>query len=432
MIFPAAKVAIAFIGLLVTLAGASLCVAAEGSRQASKEAELVGIASLPADVFVGGPVSGQFIQSEEGSDLADILPFSLGQPLQGFSAVTAEGDGRFLVLADNGYGSRQNSADFILTLYRIRPDFKTQAGGTGSITVESSIQLSDPQGHAPFERVADLDQIQWQDKSFTVDSLIKNQRLLTGADFDPESLQTLDDGSFWVGEEFGPWLLHFDRVGRLLQPPVALPGISSPNNVLIENPNPRAASSGGFEGMAMDAGVLYPMIEKPLVDDAGHLLIKGFDPKTGEFIDSLTMRYPLDPGASGVGAIQSLGDGGFLAIERDSGEGESARIKRIYRIDRGRTDNDGVLIKTLLVDLLNIRDPHNLAEAGAESLGQPYRFSYHTIESLVIMGPDTLGVLNDNNYPFGDGPDGTEGTGPEKTVFIVLKLDSFNPWEPAR
>ena len=35
-------------------------------------------------------------------------------------------------------------------------------------------------------------------------------RLLTGADFDVESIARMKDGTFWVGEEFGPYLLHFD------------------------------------------------------------------------------------------------------------------------------------------------------------------------------------------------------------------------------
>jgi glycerophosphoryl diester phosphodiesterase len=47
-------------------------------------------------------------------------------------------------------------------------------------------------------------------------------RLLTGADLDPESLVRMRDGSLWIGDEFGPFLLHFDADGRLLEPALEL------------------------------------------------------------------------------------------------------------------------------------------------------------------------------------------------------------------
>ena len=46
-----------------------------------------------------------------------------------------------------------------------------------------------------------------------VDPAIQNGKLLTGADFDVESIARMDDGTFWVGEEFGPYLLHFNAQG---------------------------------------------------------------------------------------------------------------------------------------------------------------------------------------------------------------------------
>ena len=30
----------------------------------------------------------------------------------------------------------------------------------------------------------------------------------------PESIFEASDGTFWIGDEFGPWMLHFDRAGR--------------------------------------------------------------------------------------------------------------------------------------------------------------------------------------------------------------------------
>ena len=53
--------------------------------------------------------------------------------------------------------------------------------------------------------------------------------MLTGADFDIESLRVAPDGTLWIGDEFGPFLLHFDaRPAALLHAPFPLPDPASP------------------------------------------------------------------------------------------------------------------------------------------------------------------------------------------------------------
>lgn len=50
------------------------------------------------------------------------LPMS-GQPVQGFSGIKAMKDGSFWVLVDNGFGGKGNSADALLMLHQIKPDW---------------------------------------------------------------------------------------------------------------------------------------------------------------------------------------------------------------------------------------------------------------------------------------------------------------------
>jgi hypothetical protein len=71
---------------------------------------LEGIAILPADTFQPGPSSGQFIAAANGR----IPPFLNQQPVQGVSSVLRAKNGDFLVMSDNGYGARNNSADYVL------------------------------------------------------------------------------------------------------------------------------------------------------------------------------------------------------------------------------------------------------------------------------------------------------------------------------
>jgi hypothetical protein len=44
-------------------------------------------------------------------------------------------------MPDNGYGTKANSADFLLRLNRIRPDFTTASGGSSIFTDEFGARL---------------------------------------------------------------------------------------------------------------------------------------------------------------------------------------------------------------------------------------------------------------------------------------------------
>ncbi|MFN6474780.1 esterase-like activity of phytase family protein [Nostoc sp. DedQUE07] len=163
--------------------------------------ELVGFASLPADTFSDGPTSGADISANGRTG-----PFP-GQPIQGFSGVQFANTNSFYFLSDNGYGSKDNSADFLLRINRLDPNFKGTENGDGRVKVLDYIQLSDPNNKVPFEIVNEG----------------TTGRLLTGADFDVESFVFDKDGTIWVGDEFGPYLLHFDATGKLLEAPIATP-----------------------------------------------------------------------------------------------------------------------------------------------------------------------------------------------------------------
>jgi hypothetical protein len=47
-----------------------------------------------------------------------------------------------------------------------------------------------------------------------------------------------------------------------------------------------------------------------------------------------------------------------------------------------------------VADLLNIRDPHNLA-----GFGPKFTFPYVTIEGVAVLDPTTIVVVNDNIIP---------------------------------
>ena len=104
----------------------------------------------------------------------------------------------------------------------------------------------------------------------------------------------------------------------------------------------------------------------------------------------------------------------FLVLERDDGQGADAVFKHVYLLDRRVTNSDGTLAKTLVADLLNLANPRHVG-----GFGDPFRFPFFTIEGLVLLGDRSLGVLNDNNYPFSAGR--TPGV-PDNDEFIVIQL----------
>jgi len=167
--------------------------------------ELKGFASLPADTFAAGPQSGKDITTTNRT-----IPFA-SQPVQGFSGVQFADQDSFWFLPDNGFGAKANSADFLLRIYQVDPNYRGVKAGDGSVNVGKFIQLADPDQKVPFK----------------ITNEGTTERLLTGADFDIESFVLAADGTIWIGDEFGPYLLHFDTSGKLLEAPIATPNFSN-------------------------------------------------------------------------------------------------------------------------------------------------------------------------------------------------------------
>lgn len=366
---------------------------------------LLARAILPSDAYQPGPPSGAAAAPNNG-----VTPPFPGQPIPGFSAVLPIGGGEFWGMPDNGYGTKTNSADFLLRIYRVKPSFKTARGGDGSVGVLASVQLRDPDSKIPF-------------------ALTREDRLLTGADFDLESVRRAPDGTFWFGEEFGPFLLHTSADGAVLEAPFALPGVQSPQNPYLGTGTPNLPPSRGFEGMALsaDGKRLYPWLEGALVGDPDprRRVVNEFDLAAKAYTGrTWTYRVDADTPNAVVGDVTALDANRYVLIERDDFQGVEARQKKIYLVDLRRTDASGALVKTLVLDLLNIEDPAGVslpARPGEFGVGPAFSFPLQSVESVAVLGPSTLLIANDNNYPGSDGR-WTARDRPDDTEMIVVDV----------
>ena len=104
-----------------------------------------------------------------------------------------------------------------------------------------------------------------------------------------------------------------------------------------------------------------------------------------------------------------------MVIERDNLQGAAAVFKRIYLVDLSDADRDGYVDKTLLVDLMDVRNPDRLG-----GFGETFTFPYFTIEDVEIIDARTIAVMNDNNFPAtsGRGPDV-----PDANEYLEIRLD---------
>ncbi len=190
-------------------------------------------------------------------------------------------------------------------------------------------------------------------------SAVDTSDAATSLRLDPEAIRVGPDGTVYISDEYGPYVLAFSSEGKLLR------RLPVPDKFLCKHPAadhkaelPPTNTTGrhpnrGFEGLAISpAGdQLFAMTQSPLLQD-GALNAKGKHAGTNVRIAQIpvsgegpTKEYLLqmDSPALNLNELLAVSDHEFLAIERDDGAGEAAKVKRIIRIDiTGASDISGI------------------------------------------------------------------------------------------
>jgi hypothetical protein len=363
--------------------------------------------SQKANTFVGDP---KFPRASGGA-----LPVA-GQAVQGFSGIVALSKDEFLVLTDNGFGSKLNSHDALLMVHHVKTNW-----GTGQVQLKKTTFLHDPDRKIPF----------------AIQNEATTKRYLTGVDFDIESIQVVGN-EWWIGEEFGPYVLRTTAQGKVLgviETKVGDKNYRGPDHYMTSRlPNlPGDAPfevrrSGGFEpmGKSPDGRKLYPMFEWPLYDSTtktfekhnGRTFTRIFELDVGsQTYTSQQWKYKFEEDGNVAADLQLIDATTALVIERDDGsEGiapacpneartdcftRPAKFKRIYKIDMAQIDADGFVRKVAYIDLTKIDNPKLLAKRGPNEA--VFALPHLGPEGLSIVDADHIVVVNDNNFPYSSG-----------------------------
>jgi hypothetical protein len=158
--------------------------------------------------------------------------------------------------------------------------------------------------------------------------------------YDPEGLVVMRDGTFWISDEYGPFITHFSRAGRALQRLFPTDG-TLPRELTEREPNK------GMEGLTitpdgktlvgiMQAGLDAP--DGPKSKNVTALRIVTVDLRTFASHEYIYLLHNVGSPTTAVSEIAAVNSHQFLVDERD-GNVEPGANKKLFLVDlRGATD----------------------------------------------------------------------------------------------
>ena len=317
---------------------------------------LVGVGRLPADMKdkfgeTFGSGSGMAVDLKSWTKTAD-----------GYSGI-------FYILPDRGYNV-EGTTDYRARLNRVSVTFKpiegaavgsaAAEGNAITLKVEDTILLTDAAG----EPMSGLDPVEGGVRPAAGAIPALPQTANGRVALDPEAVVLLADGSFFISDEYGPYIYHFSPAGKMLsaiRPPEAVipkrkgkdhfsanapgPGAPKPDPA---NPETGRQNNQGFEGLALtpDGKHLVTILQSATRQDGGDkpdtrnfTRIFYYDisnPDQAKLVRHYVVSLPVfdaegKPRIAAQSELLALDDSRFLLLCRD-GSGFGTKIARsLYR-----------------------------------------------------------------------------------------------------
>ncbi len=225
---------------------------------------------------------------------------------------------------------------------------------------------------------------------------------------DSEGLAIAPDGTFWVSDEYAPFVMQFSRDGLLLRE--MTPGNGFPAYFAKRRPN------RGMEGLTIsaDGTKLYGIMQSPLyIPDSStknrsvNNRILEIDLESGatrEFI------YQLESAELAVSEITFVDDTTMLVLERDGkfASEDVVPFKRIYKIDISTaTDISNMEIEMLSNEQLAQQNISPVTKTLAVDIIRDIPgYSHDKAEGMAIIDGNILAIVNDDDFSAIDTEDG--------------------------
>ncbi len=357
------------------------------------------------------------------------------------SAAAADPDhvNRFYALTDRGPNAKFTGADGKGKIFPL-PDYTPRIGhfeiqSDGSIKLLQQILLKDTAGNnitglpnsaalggtgeTPYDK--DGNTLKNPDGSIKTDDF----------GLDSEGLAVLTDGSFWISDEYGPHIVHFDANGKEIDRINPFDSDSRTTyNLPAEFANRRA--NRGMEGLTITpdqktlVGIMQSTMYNPssavkTLDITRIVTINLEDGSIGQYL------YKQEKAANSNSEIVALDQDTFLVIERDGSfaKDSSDGQKHVYKI----TLSSGTNIETIALDADMQQDPalglmiagRTLEQAVLDAGGSwqtltgkgivpvsktqlvvdmiaEKQYRHDKMEGLIVFNENKLGILNDDDF----------------------------------
>ena len=254
---------------------------------------------------------------------------------------------------------------------------------------------------------------------------------------DPEGLVAMDDGTFWISDEYGPHMVHFDASGKEIGR--INPFAADERNVqTLPAEFAYRRANRGMEGLAVTpdqttlVGIMQSTMQLPTkaVQTQTITRIVTINPTTGETHQYL---YQQEIAANSNSEIKALSATEFLVLERDGAflyggpdGAEAAKptaMKHVYRIDLstgtdlesvaaggdlaqdddlGLTINGNTLEQQVLADgdwsTLTANNIVPVSKTLVLDMVAEVNYAHDKMEGLWVVDDAHLGVLNDDDF----------------------------------
>ena len=245
---------------------------------------------------------------------------------------------------------------------------------------------------------------------------------------DVEGLVKLSDGSFWIGEEMGPSVVHVAADGRIVKRIVPADAVADYKDADTEIVGGLPAilskrhKNRGIESMAVspDEKYLYFMLQNPLDNPDAKAYAQAKNTRlfkmeresgrlVGEYVYPLDdpQSFALDPSdkqnAPRVSELAAIGPDRLLVLERTDATTKLHEVALTGATDILGTKWDDVATEPSL-ELSN-----GLAGTGIVALTKTLRFDTARdfpqapakLEGIAFLGDGTLALINDNDFGIG-------------------------------